>query len=112
MLYEVITHNWIEMIELPARRDRSFAAKVMSFKAGYERVRHLDYTVIGNLDADLSFEKEYLEFLLGKFAEDPTLGVAGTIFKEEGGYSSDTDSFEGQTHVPGGCQLFRSYNFV
>lgn len=100
-------HNWIEMVELPVRRDRSFAAKVMSFKAGYERVRHLDYTVIGNLDADLSFEKEYLEFLVEKFSEEPTLGVAGTIFKEEGGYSSDIDSFEGQTHVPGGCQLFR-----
>jgi hypothetical protein len=95
------------MIEMPTRRDRSFAAKVNGFNAGYERVKHLNYEVIGNLDADLSFEKDYLEFLMGKFAEDSSLGVAGTIFKEEGGYSSDTDSFEGQTHVAGGCQLFR-----
>lgn len=100
-------HKWIELVEMPLRRDRSFAAKVNSFNAGYERVKHLPYEVIGNLDADLSFEKDYLEFLLKKFSEDPLLGVAGTIFKEAGGYSTDTDSFEGQTHVPGGCQLFR-----
>jgi glycosyltransferase involved in cell wall biosynthesis len=100
-------HNWIEMIEMPGRRDRSFAAKVNSFNAGYNRVKHLHYTVIGNLDADLSFENDYLEFLMSKFAEDSSIGVAGTTFKEEGGYNSDTDSFEGQNHVPGGCQLFR-----
>ncbi len=100
-------YGWIEMIEMPMRRDRSFAAKVNGFNGGYEKVKHLDYEIIGNLDADLSFEKDYLEFLMRKFAEDLSLGVAGTIFKEEGGYSSDTDSFEGQTHVAGGCQLFR-----
>lgn len=100
-------HSWIELIEMPVGRDRNFAAKVNSFNAGYELVKHLNYEVMGNLDADLSFEKDYLEFLMGKFAEDSSLGVAGTIFKEEGGYSSGTDSFEGQTHVAGGCQLFR-----
>ena len=100
-------YGWIEMIEMPTRRDRSFASKVNSFNAGFEKVKYLNYEVIGNLDADLSFEKDYLEFLMGKFAEDSSLGVAGTIFKEEGGYSSDTDSFEGQMHVAGGCQLFR-----
>jgi poly-beta-1,6-N-acetyl-D-glucosamine synthase len=101
------TYPWIELIDMPQRRDRSFAAKVHSFNAGYERVKHLPYEVIGNLDADLSFEPDYLEFLMEKFAADAALGVAGTIFKEDGGYSSDTDSFEGHTHVPGGCQLFR-----
>ena len=101
------TYPWMELIEMPVRRDRSFAAKVNSFNAAYDRVKHLNYEVIGNLDADLSFDKDYLEFLMEKFSEDPLLGVVGTIFKEEGGYSSDTDSFEGQTHVAGGCQLFR-----
>lgn len=100
-------HPWMELVEMPMSRDRSFAAKVNSFNAGYERVKGLNYDVVGNLDADLSFEKDYLEFLLTKFSEDLTLGVAGTIFKEPGGYSTDADSFEGHTHVPGGCQLFR-----
>jgi glycosyltransferase involved in cell wall biosynthesis len=100
-------HPWIELVNLPAHRDRSFAGKVHAFNAGLERVKNLDYEVIGNLDSDLSFDADYCEFLLTKFEEDPTLGVAGTIFREHGGYSSASDSFEGQNHVAGGCQLFR-----
>lgn len=99
--------DWIELVRLPPRRDRNFAGKVYAFNAGLERVRHLDFEVVGNLDADLSFEADYCEFLLEKFREDDRLGVAGTIFQEEGGYSTATDSFEGENHVAGGCQLFR-----
>jgi hypothetical protein len=47
---------------------------------------------------------------MARFVEDRELGVAGTIFKEEG-YSSETDSFEGHSHVAGGCQLFRRQCF-
>jgi glycosyltransferase involved in cell wall biosynthesis len=100
-------HPWIELVNLPTHRDRSFAGKVHAFNAGFEKVKNLDYEVIGNLDSDLSFDADYCEFLLNKFEEDPTLGVAGTIFREHGGYSSASDSFEGQNHVAGGCQLFR-----
>jgi len=99
-------HPWMEMVQMPQRRDRSFAAKVQSFNAGYEKLKGLQYEVIGNLDADISFDNDFLEFLVDKFRVDPALGVAGTIFKEEG-YSSETDSFEGQKHVSGQCQLFR-----
>jgi glycosyltransferase involved in cell wall biosynthesis len=102
----VSNHPWIEVVHLPQHRDRSFAAKVYAFNAGHERVRNIKYEVLGNLDADVSFCEDYLEFLINKFIEDPDLGVAGTIFKEEG-YSSDSQSFEGYTHVAGGCQLFR-----
>jgi glycosyltransferase involved in cell wall biosynthesis len=100
-------HPWIEVVHRPVRKERSFAAKVHSFDAGYERLKGLDFEVIGNLDGDISFEPDHLEFLLERFAEDPRLGVAGTIFKEDGGYSSDADSFEGQNHVAGQCQIFR-----
>src|SRR6266576_3989968 len=90
----------------PQRRHRSFDGKVHAFNAGLERVQSLEFDVIGNLDADLSFEPDYLEFLMRKFSEDPKLGVAGTPFLEDG-YDSAADSFEGQNHVAGGCQLFR-----
>jgi len=102
----VAQYPWIEMIRMPRRRDRSFAAKVGAFNAGYKRMNGLEYTIIGNLDADISFEDDHFEFLARKFSEDPTLGVAGTVFTEKG-YSSETDSFEGHKHVAGGCQLFR-----
>jgi glycosyltransferase involved in cell wall biosynthesis len=99
-------YQWIELLNLSPNRERSFAAKVHAFNAGLKRIEDLDYAVIGNLDSDVSFEEDYLEFLLGKFAEDAGLGVAGTVFREDG-YSSASDSFEGQNHVAGGCQLFR-----
>jgi len=102
---------WIELVRRPQRLDRSFAAKVHAFNTGLERVQQLPFEVIGNLDADLSFEPDYLEFLMQKFSEDPKLGVAGTPFTEDGGYDSARDSFEGQNHVAGGCQLFRRQCF-
>jgi glycosyltransferase involved in cell wall biosynthesis len=103
--------SWIQLVQRPPRLDRSFAGKVHSFNVGLERVRSLKFDVIGNLDADLSFDPEYLEFLIGKFAEDPRLGVAGTPFIEDGGYDTARDSFEGENHVAGGCQLFRRQCF-
>jgi poly-beta-1,6-N-acetyl-D-glucosamine synthase len=99
-------HPWIELVDLPVRKERHFAAKVNAFNQGWQRVQQIDYEIIGNLDADTSFDVDHFEFLLGKFQADSTLGVAGTIFKEPG-YSSDTDSFEGQNHVSGQCQIFR-----
>ena len=97
---------WIQLVHRSPRLDRHFGAKVHAFNAGLERVGSLDFDVIGNLDADISFDPGYLEFLMKKFATDPTLGVAGTPFLENG-YDSARDSFEGENHVAGGCQLFR-----
>jgi glycosyltransferase involved in cell wall biosynthesis len=99
-------HRWIELVDLPVRRERNFAAKVSAFNAGQERVKDLEYEIIGNLDADVSLDTDHFEFLLRKFEKDPCLGVAGTIFQEHG-YSSATDSFEGRNHVSGQCQIFR-----
>lgn len=100
-------HSWIELVNRPVRKERNFAAKVHAFNTGRERLQNLQYEVIGNLDSDVSFDADHFEFLLSKFKEDPKLGVAGTVFKEENGYNSETDSLEGQLHVSGQCQLFR-----
>ena len=102
---------WIRLIHRSPRLDRHFGAKVHAFNAGLEHVRSVPFEIIGNLDADLSFEPDYLEFLIGKFAGDPRLGVAGTPFTEDGGYDTARDSFEGENHVAGGCQLFRRQCF-
>jgi biofilm PGA synthesis N-glycosyltransferase PgaC len=99
--------DWMSLVSMPQHRDRSFGAKVHCFNAGYASVKAVDHDIVGNLDADISFEPDYLEFLLQRFAEDARIGVAGTIFSEAGGYSSGADSFEGENHVAGGCQLFR-----
>jgi glycosyltransferase involved in cell wall biosynthesis len=102
-------YPWIELVRRPRHLDRSFAGKVHAFNAGFERIHSLEFDVLGNLDSDLSFDPDYLEFLMKKFSDDPTLGVAGTPFVENS-YDSARDSFEGENHVAGGCQLFR-YQF-
>jgi glycosyltransferase involved in cell wall biosynthesis len=102
-----LQYPWMERLDMPVRRDRNFGAKANSFNTACKAAGCLQYDVVGNIDADISFEPDFLEFLLSKLAEDPALGVAGMPFLEEGGYDSATDSFEGENHVSGQCQLFR-----
>ena len=103
---------WIQLVSRPQHVDRSFAGKVRAFNAGFEEVQSLGFDVVGNLDADISFESDYMEFLLRKFSEDPLLGVAGTPFTQDGGYDSARDSFEGESYVAGGVQMFRAKCFA
>ena len=98
-------HAWIDFIRRPEHADRQFAAKVRCFNAGYEMLRGDDADIVGNLDADITFEKDYFEFLLDKFAEDSKLGVVGTPFVE--GEVSYDYRFANVEHVSGACQLFR-----
>jgi biofilm PGA synthesis N-glycosyltransferase PgaC len=102
-------HPWIRFIRRPEHAERHFAAKVRCFNSGYETLAGETYDIIGNLDADITFEKDYFEFLLGKFAEDARLGVAGTPFVE-GDVSYDY-RFTNVEHVSGACQLFRQACF-
>jgi glycosyltransferase involved in cell wall biosynthesis len=97
---------WMKLVRRPEHSDRHFAAKVHCFNAGYEKVRGLEYDVIGNLDADISFDKDYFDFLLSRFSENPRLGVAGTPFIE-GSLKTYNYNFANIEHVSGACQLFR-----
>jgi biofilm PGA synthesis N-glycosyltransferase PgaC len=98
-------YHWMELVRLPERAERHFAGKVIAFNKGYELVKQLDYEVIGNLDADISFEPDYFAFLMGKFADNPQLGVGGTPFRE--GNKQYNYKFTSIEHVSGACQLFR-----
>jgi len=105
----LLTYPWIELLRMPERSDRHFAGKVQAFNAGRDKVAHLSYDIIGNLDADVSFDQEYFQFLISKFAEDSGLGVAGTAFSED---SIQYDyRFTNIEHVSGQIQLFRKNCF-
>lgn len=100
-------HPWVVLLQRPPRAERNFAGKVEAVNAALEAVRELEFEVVGNLDGDVSFGPDYMEFLLQKFAQDARLGVAGTPFTQDGGYDSTRDSFEGENYVAGPCQMFR-----
>ena len=103
-------NDWIELVRMPEHRDRQYAAKAHCVNAGYARVKDLNFDLVGNLDADITFDRDYYEFLLGKFAEMEDLGVAGTPLVEDFDrpdrhtYAHAFANFE---HVSGPCQLFR-----
>ena len=101
----IVENPWIELLRMPERAERHFAGKVHAFNAGYARAKELNPQVIGNLDADVSFEPEHFQFLLSKFAEDPELGVGGAPFRE--GSKQYDYRFSNIENVWGGCQLFR-----
>lgn len=105
-----INYKWIELLRMPEHSERQFAAKVNCFNAGLEKVKNDPYDIIGNCDADISFESDYFQYLLSKFGEMNELGVAGTPFVEEK-YTSYEGKFANLDHVSGACQLFRKQCF-
>jgi glycosyltransferase involved in cell wall biosynthesis len=102
----VAEHPWMELLRMPERHERHFSGKVYAFEAGYGRLAGLDYDIVGNLDADISFGPGHMAFLLEKFAENPLLGVGGTPYEVEGTAAYDY-RFASIHHVAGACQLFR-----
>lgn len=102
----VVQHDWIDLVSLRDRAERNFAGKVAAFNVGQARVAELKYDVIGNLDADVSFDEEYFSFLLQKLAEDPTLGLVGTPYRDPLNDPYDY-RFVSIEQVTGPCQLFR-----
>jgi hypothetical protein len=61
------------------RGSRELGARdVRVFYEGY-RLNEADFDFIVKLDGDLSFESDYFDCLLKKFAEDSRLGIAGGV---------------------------------
>lgn len=107
-------HPWIELLRMPEHRDRTFAAKATCVNQAYERLKSRDFDLVGNLDADITFEAGYYQFLVDKFAELPKLGVAGTPFVENPDRPQDhsyAHQFADLQHVSGACQMFRRQCF-
>jgi glycosyltransferase involved in cell wall biosynthesis len=102
-------HEWIELVRMPEHIERDFAGKVRAFNAGQARLKGSNYDLIGSLDADITFDADYFRFLLGKFAENARLGLAGTPHVEN--QRTYDYRFASLEHVSGACQLFRRQCF-
>ena len=64
----------------------------------------MKYDIIGNLGAEISFKKDYFEFLLSKFVGNPRLGVAGTLLVDSS--CAYDHKFTNIEHVSGASQFF------
>lgn len=70
-------------------RDRlAQAIEARNFNAGLATVDWREFTHVMKLDGDIELPPEYFRTLMGRFAADPTLGIAGGVLEEptpEGG---------------------------
>jgi len=98
-------HDWIHLIELPARKERSFAAVVRATEIGFAAIRDLKFGFVGLLDSDLRFQNDYFEQLLLEFGGSPKLGLAGGVCIDIGLNKNELP--RNRRDVPGAVQFFR-----
>jgi biofilm PGA synthesis N-glycosyltransferase PgaC len=76
-------YQFIRLLRLGKTHKRNFGAQVRAISEGCEQLKSLDYDYIGNLDADVSFDRGYFAELLDRFQTDSQLGLAGGAITEE-----------------------------
>lgn len=100
-------HDFIRLYTVTEEHPRDLTAQVHAINRGFEQLWAVDCDLIGNLDADVTFEPTYFERLLARFAADPRLGLAGGFIHEEqeGEFRSRRGNVE--SSVAHAVQLFR-----
>ena len=84
-----------------------FSSKVHAIKMGYEKLQDIDYSFIGILDGDVTFDSFYYEKILNKFSEISKLGIAGGIILDQYDNHCIRRSPSNSNYVSGCIQLFR-----
>ena len=89
------------------QRPKGFASKVSALSRAYEQLASIDHDLIGNLDADVSFEADYFERLADQFEKNPKLGLAGGFIHEEQDGVFQSRPTNRSAYVAGAVQMFR-----
>lgn len=71
------TNRFIKLYRMTEVHQRNFAAQSNAINAGVSQFEGENYAFIGNIDADISFGPSYFKLLLGKFQQNPKLGLGG-----------------------------------
>ena len=99
-------YPYISLIRTESNGVRSFASKAKAFQKGYEYLKDRPFEFIGNLDADVNFNRFYFKDILEEFKRNQELGVAGGLIIDRVG-EKYRPSQSGPQHVAGAVQLFR-----
>jgi poly-beta-1,6-N-acetyl-D-glucosamine synthase len=98
-------HPWIRLLRIEDNEEAGFARVVRNTETGISKLAEDDYGFIGLLDADVTFQNNYFELLINKFANNPNLGLAGGVVIDVG---LPRDVFPRNLNdVPGAVQFFR-----
>jgi glycosyltransferase involved in cell wall biosynthesis len=105
-------YSFIRLHRIDEPHERNFAAQANAINTGFAYFCDLDYSYIGNLDADISLQPDYFESLLNRFDQDSQLGLAGGyIFELSGGMFAVRKS-NSEHSVAHGIQMFRRACFA
>ena len=99
-------YKFIRLIHRDDHAGRDFGSKVRAIDEGYMHVKDLKHCFVGNLDADVSFGPQYFEMLIGRFLDNPKLGIAGGVtvdFYDEAPH----ERYASLDSVSGSVQMFR-----
>lgn len=89
-----------------ASKDRlAVAAEARAFNFALSSVPWQTFTHIAKLDGDIELPPRYFELLLGQFAEDPALGLAGGALRESDGSKGREDT-PSDYHVRGALKCY------
>jgi biofilm PGA synthesis N-glycosyltransferase PgaC len=102
-------YNFIALANKTATVNRrvDFSSKVHAIKMGYQKLQGIDYSFIGILDGDVTFDSCYYENILKKFVDNPKLGIAGGIILDQYDNHCVRRSPRKFNYVSGCIQLFR-----
>ena len=99
-------YSFIQLLRVSGDENRHFGSKVNALNAGYSLLQDIEYDFIGNLDADISLDRDYFAQILTKLDSNPRLGIAGGLVHElvKGKYKKLRISLNS---VSGAIQMFR-----
>jgi hypothetical protein len=101
-------HGWIQLLRRERREENAgFASKVRALREACAHFGDVDYSYLGNVDADVSFEGRYYESVLSKFAQNAKLGIAGGFIHENHGHGFRSRPTNTSRSVAGAIQMFR-----
>jgi hypothetical protein len=104
--------DYLQLLQRKKDGGRNFGSQVHAINAGCDLLQGVDYDFIGNVDADVSFDPDYFEVLMGRFAANPRLGLAGGWICEERDGRFAPRPFNRQASVAHAVQLFRRECFA
>jgi poly-beta-1,6-N-acetyl-D-glucosamine synthase len=94
-------------ISVGTPKDRlAIAAPPRAFNVGLGSVDWQAFTHIAKLDGDVELPPHYFELLLGEFANEPTLGLAGGVLQERDGDGWCKPHASNDYHVRGGLKCY------
>ncbi|MCP9485250.1 MAG: glycosyltransferase family 2 protein [Gaiellaceae bacterium MAG52_C11] len=100
-------NDWIRVLRVPGEAAAVRGAPIVrAFNAGLEAIGGELPDIVVKLDADVSFEPDHFERLLAAFAEDPSLGLAGSMCWEEQ-RGKWRPQFTTRSHVRGAVRCYR-----